>query len=66
MEDREILAIPRKSNWVKVTCIMPADAFATFDAARELVAKKYGVQHDVEQVSNGLVLEVLSAEFLAS
>jgi hypothetical protein len=66
MDEREILAIPRRSNWVKVTCVMPAEAFAIFDTARDRVARQYGINHPAEQVNNGLVLEVLAAEFIAS
>jgi len=44
---------------------MPVEAFATFDAARGKL-EKMGVQHQQEVVKNGMVLEILSAEFLAS
>lgn len=65
MGERDIIAFPRQSDWVKVTCIIPAESFQVFDSARTRLERE-GVVHPNEQMQNGMVLEILAAEFLAS
>lgn len=64
-EEREIIALPRKSSWVKVTCIIPAESFIVFDETRGRLAREHDVRHPVEQVQNGMVLEIVCAEWLS-
>lgn len=61
----DILVGERPSEWIKVTCIIPAESFQVFDAARTRLERE-GVTHPNEQVQNGMVLEIMAAEFLAS
>lgn len=63
-DDRIIFEVPRRSNWVKVTCIIPAESFIVFDEVRGRLEKE-GVRHNVEQVQNGMVLEIICAEWMA-
>jgi len=63
MEHEVIWGIPKKANWVKITCVVPAEMFAVWDVVCNELAKD-GVSHDNEPVRNGMVLEVLAAEFL--
>jgi hypothetical protein len=64
-EDHEIFALPRRSSWVKVTCVIPAEVFPLFDTVRSNL-EGMGVRHNIEQVQNGMVLEIVCAEWLAS
>lgn len=64
-DEVEILAVPRESRWVKVTCIIPAESFVVFDETRGRLEREYGVRHKIEQVQNGMVLEIVCAEWLA-
>lgn len=64
MSDRDIFEVPRKSNWVKITCVIPAESFSVFDEVRGILERE-GVRHDLEPVWNGMVLEIVCAEFLA-
>lgn len=52
-------------NWIKVTCLLPAEAYGVFDAAREKLRVR-GLDHEREEIRNGLALEALAAEYLAS
>lgn len=61
----DIFSVPVQSNWTRVVCIIPAEAFQVFDAARTKLERE-GVVHPVEQVQNGMVLEILAAEYLSS
>lgn len=60
-----IYDVPRESRWVKVTCIIPAESFIVFDETRGRLAREHGVSHPVEPVQNGMVLEIVCAEWLA-
>lgn len=58
-----IWGMPRKANWVKVTAVIPADLFVVWDTVCNRLAQE-GVTHDSEPVRNGMVLEILAAEYL--
>lgn len=58
-----IWGVPRKSSWVKITCVVPAEMFAVWDSVCSELARE-GFTHENEPVRNGIVLEVLCAEYL--
>lgn len=55
----------KPSEWVKLTVIIPGALWPAWEAAKDKAARA-GISHRVQNVENGLVLEVLIAEFLAS
>lgn len=55
---------PRQAKWIKITAIVPADLFPAWQAAVDEIAKE-GVTHPNEPVRNGMVLEILAANYLA-
>jgi hypothetical protein len=61
----DMFELPRRSRWVKVTCVIPAESFVVFDEVRGRLEREYEVRHPVEQVQNGMVLEIVCAEWLA-
>jgi hypothetical protein len=61
MSDR---ALGRPVKWVKVSAVIPADLFVVWQEVIERMEKR-GIRHDVEVVRNGMIIEVLSAEYLA-
>lgn len=65
MHEEVIEVWPRKANWVKITAIIPSELYIVWDEVVSLLAKQ-GVDHENELVRNGQILEVLSAEYLAS
>lgn len=64
MEPVETLwEMPRRANWVKITCVIPAEMFVVWDTVCSELSRK-GVDHESEPVRNGFVLEYLCAEYL--
>lgn len=55
---------PRPTQWVKVTAVVPADLYVVWDTVCGMLENQ-GVTHRSEQVRNGMVLEVLAAEWIA-
>jgi hypothetical protein len=64
MPDDVIWGVPRKASWVKITAVIPAEVFIVWDEVRERLAEQ-GITHGNEPVRNGMILEILAAEFLA-
>ena len=65
MTDRLINEIPRKARWIKVQAVIPAEVFPLWDTVCGMLERE-GVDHKHEVVRNGMVLEILAAEYLAS
>ena len=56
---------PRPARWVKVSSLIPTDLYIVWDEVCEMLRKR-GVDHHNELVRNGMVLEYLCAEYIAS
>lgn len=65
MEPVEVIwGVPRKSNWVKITAVIPAEMFVVWDTVASRIEEEVGQLHDSEPVRNGMILEILAAEYL--
>lgn len=64
MTERVISAIPRQARWVKIEAVIPAEVFPLWDTVCSKLEDE-GVIHNHEIVRNGMVVEILVAEFLA-
>lgn len=56
---------PRAARWVKVSGVIPVDLYVVWDEVCERL-RKQGVDHANEMVRNGMVMEILCAEYLSS
>lgn len=57
--------VAKEARWVKVSAVIPADLYIVWDSVVTVMQKR-GIDHDSEVIRNGMVLEVLCADYLAS
>lgn len=53
----------RATNWVKISAVIPADLYVVWDEVCERLRRE-GVDHHSEVVRNGMVVEILCAEYI--
>lgn len=52
------------SEWVKLTAILPGDVWQIWESVVDTLEQE-NVTHENEQVRNGIIVEILCAEYLA-
>jgi hypothetical protein len=56
--------VVRQSRWVKLQAVIPADLYVVWDEVCERLRAE-GVDHGNDLVRNGIVIEILCAEYLS-